>query len=88
MKKRILSFILIIVITLGLMPTLSFAETTASGQCGDSAAWTYDRQSGTLTIEGTGAISDYKFTTSNNEETVNSPWFAYKHWIYKIVIGN
>jgi len=87
MKKRILSFILIILIALGLMPTLSFAETTASGQCGDSATWTYDRQSGTLTIEGTGAISDYKFTTSNNEETVNSPWFAYKHWIYKIIIG-
>ena len=30
-----------------------------TGSCGKNASWTFDKETGTLTISGTGAIMDY-----------------------------
>ena len=52
-----------------------FAESAeeASGICGENAAWTYDG-SGTLTISGTGAISDFQTTSGSTGLFSNVPW--------------
>ena len=65
-KKRVLSFILSAVMLLAMIPIgVSGAEIVASGKCGN-LTWTLDDE-GTLTISGTGAMPDYKYTSS-------APW--------------
>ena len=62
MKKRILSMLLALVmlatlLPLGLIDTAE-AAATHSGTCGENVNWTLARD-GTLTISGTGAMTDY-----------------------------
>lgn len=54
------------------------SETVVSGSCGDSAVWSYDSETGTLTISGTGEIYDYDYG--------ETPWFEYSRKITSIVI--
>ena len=51
MKKKILSFVLVLSMLCAFMPVIVVAET--SGTCGDNVTWTLD-QNGALTISGTG----------------------------------
>lgn len=53
------------------------AETT-SGTCGDELTWSYDADSKTLTISGSGEMEDY---TQNN-----TPWSAARYDIQTVVI--
>lgn len=55
-----------------------FAETVASGSCGDNATWTLDSE-GTLTISGSGEMKDYWY---------DSPWYASKNSIVSVVVNN
>lgn len=55
--------------------------TVYNGTCGDSATWTLDTSSKTLTISGTGAMYDYR--SSNGQ-----PWDSYKSYINTIIIGD
>jgi hypothetical protein len=48
-----------------------------AGQCGDTATWVF-KNDGTLTISGSGAITDYSGT--------NEPWKSYRSSITKIVV--
>ena len=63
MKKRLLSLILALTMVLGMLPAAVFAEDgetpATSGSCGESATWSYNADTQTLTISGTGAVSDY-----------------------------
>ena len=61
--------------------TVSAEETTVlySGTCGTNLTWELD-DAGTLTIEGTGAMSTYSYGSA--------PWYSYRSTITKIVIGN
>lgn len=54
MNKRILSLLLVMVMTISFTPIISHAET--SGTCGENLIWTLDDK-GTLTISGTGDLS-------------------------------
>ncbi|MBQ8300531.1 MAG: leucine-rich repeat domain-containing protein, partial [Clostridia bacterium] len=58
MKKKILGLILVISMVLSFMPVIAIAE--SSGICGDNLTWTLD-DSGTLTISGTGAMTNYNY---------------------------
>jgi hypothetical protein len=48
----------------GVLPTAMLAvqaedEAPTSGSCGENLTWTFDKSTGTLTISGTGEITDY-----------------------------
>jgi len=54
-----------------------------SGECGDHLTWILSTD-GILTISGTGAMSDYEYVAES--ETIDSPWYAYRRSIKKVVI--
>lgn len=78
MNKRILSLLLVMVMTISFTPIISHAET--SGTCGENLIWTLDDK-GTLTISGTGDMKDYHYTE-------NAPWYAERNNIKTINIQN
>lgn len=63
MKKRVLSLMLVLLMTLTLIPLESLAEAAAaSGTCGskgDNLTWTLDEENGVLKISGQGDMADY-----------------------------
>ena len=70
MKKQVLSGLLVLCLIFSLLPVSAFAdEATASGTCGENLTWTLDSE-GTLTISGTGAMTDY-----SNSDDSQAPWF-------------
>lgn len=75
MKKRLLSFALVLCMLLALMPFSAFAADTTSGTLGDNITWVLDSE-GTLTLSGTGEMAD----------TVNAGWA--KGAVKKLVIGD
>ena len=81
MKKisKILSIILAITMVISIIP-ITVSAATYSGTCGDSLTWTFDDETGTFTVSGTGAMYDYSF--------YNRPWQNYEDSIKKVVINN
>lgn len=71
--KRFISVLMALILVLSFMPNMevtAYAETT-SGTCGDNLTWTYDAETYTLTISGTGPMYDYeKYYNSSNPR----PW--------------
>ena len=85
MKKRFLSILLTAVLLLcavplglGLVDTAYAAETANSGTCGDNVTWMLTSD-GTLTISGTGAMTDYY----NSGAT---PWHSVCSQIKSVII--
>lgn len=84
--KRMLAMILALALVLTWMPALSqeaHAEEIASGGCGaagDHLTWTLN-EGGTLTISGTGAMSDYRSDGT-------APWYDYRESVKSVVIEN
>ena len=62
-----------------LMLLASTASAQTSGSCGDNATWSFDTESQTLTISGTGAMADYNSSTM--------PWNDIKDNIQSVVIN-
>ena len=61
MKTRLLSLILVLLMTLTLIPVDALAETAAENSCGskgDNLTWALDKN-GVLTISGNGDMADY-----------------------------
>ena len=85
MKKRIVSFILAVLLICTLLPTSVFAAgIVASGTCGaqgDNLAWALDSD-GTLTISGTGEMHDYNYYHLDNR----TPWFDYNEQIKTVIV--
>ena len=79
MKRKIVSVLLCVLLLASLLPVSAFADTTASGTCGDNLTWTLDGV-GTLTISGTGAMYDY-------DNYKRQPWYSARYHISSIVIG-
>ena len=104
MKKRLLSAILSFCMLLTMAPTVAFAAEdddgstvpATSGTCGavgseDSVQWNFNNSTGTLTISGTGKMSNL----NNSTETENIsdgagtyPWANLKDSITNIVIND
>ena len=59
---------------------------TNSNSCGDNAIWSFDEESGTLTISGTGDMYDYYIDTVNGLDT--RPWNEYIDSITKVVVSD
>ncbi|MDE5883615.1 MAG: leucine-rich repeat domain-containing protein, partial [Oscillospiraceae bacterium] len=58
--------------------TESTEEIATSGTCGENLTWEFDEETGTLTISGTGAMTDW-------EMSEDSPWF-YNENIKEVII--
>ena len=73
MKKRLLSFVLAVLMIASLLPATALAaDVVTSGTCGaegngSNLTWTLDSE-GLLTISGTGAMKDYAFYSNK------APW--------------
>ena len=82
MKRKIVSVLLCVLLLASLLPVSAFADTTASGTCGNDLTWTLE--DGTLTISGTGKMKDYY--PSNNDTT--APWGENCSLIKSVVISD
>lgn len=84
MKKRLLSFFLAVCMIFSLLPVSVIAEeaATMNGTCGENLTWTLE--DGTLTISGTGAMSDYSTSSGHT----SAPWGDYCETITSAVIEN
>lgn len=71
MKKRVLSLMLVLLMTLTLIPLEPLAEAAAAsgtyGSKGDNLTWALDEGNGVLTISGQGDMADYS-------EEAPAPW--------------
>ncbi len=63
---------------LALLPMLAMADD--SGSCGENVTWTYIEADHTLTIKGSGAMSDYDWGTT--------PWYDYREQITTVMIDD
>ena len=77
-SKKLLSIILAILMIISIIPITASAEAPTSGTCGDNLTWSYDDSTYTLTISGTGAMTDYSSS--------NRPWKSYVGSIKTVVI--
>lgn len=82
MKRRVLCWLLAVVLAVSIVPGSSFAATIVDGgNCGEDGAnvtWTLDSE-GTLSIKGTGGMARYDFWE-------RSPWDSKRNSIRKVVI--
>ena len=69
MKKRIVSLCLAFALLLCLLPQfpLAVGAVDYSGVCGENLTWSFDPNTRTLTIEGSGAMTDYEYG--------KAPWY-------------
>ena len=78
--KRLLDLILAMVLLIGCLPFSVFAQETASGTCGQNLTWTFDEKNGTLTIDGTGAMTNYTSELA--------PWHSFRESIASVSFPN
>ena len=71
MKKQLLLFLF------ALLPMLAMAD--ASGSCGYNVTYTFVSSTGTLTIQGSGAMTNYYYSS-------DIPWLSYKDDIKTVII--
>ena len=85
MKKRLLSFVLAVLMIASLLPATALAANIVdSGNCGaevygSNLFWTLDSE-GVLTISGSGGMHDYGSS--------DAPWYGYRSLVKSAVIGN
>ncbi len=88
-NHKIIAALLALLLTLNCTLIPAYAA-SASGTCGESAFWSYDAQTATLTISGTGAMDGFeRFTAVNGKlaTTEPAPWKSYINDIRTIIIG-
>lgn len=70
-------------------------STAYEGYCGPTAKWKFDKNTGTLTISGSGAIYDYELPDEaamdrepDEDYYCHRPWDDIQKWVKEIKIGN
>ena len=87
MKHRIISMLILTALIITLLPLSVLSGNTAeeSGECGDALKWSFNKDSGTLTISGTGEMYDFgSYWTGES----SAPWFNKHEQIKTLVIEN
>lgn len=79
--KKLLSFLICTALILSIIPTAVFAAGETSGKCGNNLTWSYNTETATLTISGTGDMYNY-----GSYDAV--PWYQYRSSIKNVSIGN
>ena len=100
MKQKMFAMLLSLAMLFTLAPTAFAADgesetLVTSGNCGapaeeggevtDAVKWSFDSDTGTLTISGTGDMADYTVDTNKGVDT--RPWSAYKNTITEVSIS-
>ena len=80
MRKRALLFMVVIAVLLFAISFGVSADIVDEGTCGDNLTWTLDDE-GTLTIEGTGAMTNFSSSFS-------VPWYKNHDAVKTVMIGN
>jgi hypothetical protein len=62
--------------------------TTAHGSCGDNLTWELNFADGTLSISGTGAMTNYETENYAGREGVAPPWYSCRTVIKTVTIGS
>ncbi len=57
-----------------------------TGMCGDNLTWNYNTSTYTLTISGTGAMTDYSYASYNGVSVTTAPWKTYYNVMKTVVI--
>lgn len=86
-KKKLVSFLLVFLLTAGLLPATVFASDTVGGYCGKEGegknlSWSLDLNTGELTISGTGEMKSCGF------RGFEAPWGSYRSSIKSVRIGD
>ena len=76
---RLLALLLAFVMTFSLLPTVTWAADENSGTVDGDVIWSYDPDTTTLTISGSGAMPDYASASK-------TPWYSYRKTATKIVV--
>ena len=71
-----------LLVFLALVTTCLLARADASGTCGANLTWVYTTADNTLTITGTGDMSNYNYTYTN------APWKSYNSSIKNVIIDD
>ena len=87
MKRRIIALALCLCICLSVgMSAVGAAETETSGTCGENLTWSFDAESGTLKISGSGAMNDFGRYFGNGK--LLAPWEELKPKILHAELPN
>ena len=68
----------------------TYAEIMTGDKCGDNCTWTFDTETGKLTVSGTGEMYDLHWSYNNNLERyqTGAPWKNYDWDITQVEIKN
>ncbi len=85
MRKRVLSLLTALCLVFSMIP-VAFAEETESraadsGTCGENLSWSFEPDTGVITISGTGPMTDYSHTSTNE-----IPWYHHASQITTVVV--
>lgn len=91
MKKRLLKNLMLVMVMTILCFTVAMTASaeTYTGECGlegDNLTWTFDTETGVLTIDGEGEMDNYALY--NNINKTSAPWWDYYSSMTELVIGN
>lgn len=56
------------------------------GACGENLTWSYNKDTGALTISGTGEMYDYGAYDSVADEYADAPWYRYSQEMNKVTV--
>ena len=83
-KSRKTIFMVPVLLGILLLFGCGIARADSSGSAGDSVTYSFDSETGTLTISGTGAMDDYG--SGSSISTGDIPWYSCRDEIKSIVI--
>ena len=89
--KRLISLLIVAVMTFATFSAaIPVSAETVSGTCGDNLTWDFDTETGTLTVSGTGAMTDYNnsYNSSAGTYITTAPWKSYYDSIKTVVISS
>lgn len=86
MKTRIISILLAVCLIFGLLPVGVLAASATSGSCGKNATWSYNAATKTLSISGSGDMTDYHCDPVMGEYN-RPPWDTYREEIEHVIIN-
>lgn len=86
MKTRIISILLAVCLIFGLLPVGVLAADPVSGSCGKNATWSYNAATKTLSISGSGDMTDYHCDPVMGEYN-RPPWDTYREEIEHVIIN-
>lgn len=76
--KRVLAWLMVLAMSVSLLTVIPAVAVETAGECGVNVNWSFDEQTGTLTISGSGAMEDFHYD--------EQPWTHLNQQITEIVV--